>query len=144
VIFSETLYTKERHQGCVRFSFVPHGSRTPRRYRCQPDFETEKAIRKAKDRAKAEGMPLGSSDLDDIRTEIRAWLVPSFTAEDYGQPGYAQIRITTPVQIRTGAEDGSEMGAFSHLKQPQRETNLRIRLEEYLPLGLVPGLISVT
>lgn len=144
VIFTETLYTEERHKGCVRFSFVPHGSRTPRRYRCQPDFETEKVIRKAKDRAKAEGIPLGSSDLDDIRTEIRAWLVPSFRAEDYGMPGYAQLRITSPVQIRTGAEDGSEMGVFGHLKQPQRETNLGIRLNEYLPFGLVPGIIFVT
>jgi hypothetical protein len=36
------------------------------------------------------------------------------------------------------------MGAFSHLKQPQRETNLGIRLTEYLPFGLVPGLIFVT
>lgn len=143
-IFTETVYTEERHQGCVRFSFVPHGSRTPRRYRCQPDFEIENAIRKAKDRAKAEGIPLGLSDLDDISAEIRAWLTPSFTDEDYGLPGYAQLRIKTPAQVRTGAEDGSEMGAFCHLKQPQRETNLGIRLTEYLPFGLVPGLIYVT
>ena len=34
------------------------------------------------------------------------------------------------------------MGAFSHLKQPQR--NLRLRLGEYLPFGLEPGLIYVT
>ena len=45
---------------------------------------------------------------------------------------------------RAGAEDGSELGAFSHLKQPQRESNLRIRLDEYLPFGLEPGLIYVT
>ena len=36
------------------------------------------------------------------------------------------------------------MGAFSHVKQPQRESNLRIRLGEYLPFGLEPGLIYVT
>jgi hypothetical protein len=36
------------------------------------------------------------------------------------------------------------MGAFSSLKQPQREANLRIRLEEYLPFGLEAGLIYVT
>jgi hypothetical protein len=28
--------------------------------------------------------------------------------------------------------------------QPQREANLKIRLEEYLPFGLIPGLIYVT
>ena len=144
VIFTETVFSEERHKGCVRFSFVPHGSRTPRRYRCQPDFEIEKAIRKAKDQAKAEGILLGPMDLDNIRTQIRAWLAPSFTAEEYGLPGYAQLRVTSPVQIRTGAEDGSEMGVFSHLKQPQREANLGIRLQEYLPFGLAPGLIYVT
>jgi hypothetical protein len=144
VIFTEPVIAEERHKGCVRFSFVPEGSTTPRRYRCQPDLRIAQAIRQAKDKAKAEGITLLPSDLDEIRTEIRAWLAPSFTAEDYGKPGYAQLRTTTLVQIRTGAEDGSEMGAFSHLKQPQRETNLRIRLEEYLPLGLEPGLILVT
>ncbi len=144
VIFTEPVITEERHKGCVRFSFVPYGSQTPRRYRCQPDFEIAKAIRKAKDLAKDEGVTLSSSDLDEISDKIREWLVPTFTAEDYGKPGYAQLRITSPVQIRTGAEDGSEMGAFCLLKQPQRETNLRIRLEEYLPFGLVPGIIYVT
>ncbi|UCF91860.1 MAG: hypothetical protein JSW39_26915 [Desulfobacterales bacterium] len=144
VIFAGTVTAEERHQGCVRFSFVPHGSRTPRRYRCQPDFEIATALRKAKDRAKAEGITLLPSDLDDIRAEIRACLVPTFTARDYGLPGYAQLRMTSPVQIRTGAEDGSEMGVFSHLQQPQREANLRIRLDEYLPFGLRPGIIFVT
>ena len=144
VIFAGTVTAEERHQGCVRFSFVPHGSRTPRRYRCQPDSQIATALRKAKDRAKAEGITLLPSDLDDIRAEIRAWLVPTFTARDYGLPGYAQLRMTSPVQIRTGAEDGSEMGVFSHLQQPQRETNLRIRLNEYLPFGLLPGIIFVT
>jgi hypothetical protein len=70
--------------------------------------------------------------------------VPSFTALRYGLPGYGQLRLATPREIRTGAEDGSEMGVFCHLKQPQRQTNLRIRLDEYLPLGLVPGVVFVT
>ena len=36
------------------------------------------------------------------------------------------------------------MGAYCQLKQPQRESNLRIRLDEYLPFGLEAGLIYVT
>jgi hypothetical protein len=36
------------------------------------------------------------------------------------------------------------MGVFCHLKQPQREMNLRLRLEEHLPFGLQPGIIYVT
>jgi hypothetical protein len=32
------------------------------------------------------------------------------------------------------------MGAFHDLYQPQRETNLRIRLDEYLRFGLEAGI----
>jgi hypothetical protein len=111
----------ERTQaGCCRFSFVPAGSRTPRRYRCQPDLA-----------AAEPGFVAGR-------------VVPSFTSERYGQPGYAQLRVSAPRELREGAEDGSEMGAFCHLKQPQRESNLRIRLDEYLPFGLEAGLVYVT
>jgi len=31
------LWVERRQQGCVRFSFVPRGSITPRRYHCQPE-----------------------------------------------------------------------------------------------------------
>src|SRR6185312_12413697 len=41
VIFSERVVAQRRQSGCVRFSYVPEGSVTPRRYRCQPDFEIE-------------------------------------------------------------------------------------------------------
>jgi hypothetical protein len=75
---------------------------------------------------------------------VKGWLAPEFTSERYGLPGYAQLRLGTPCQIRTGAENGSEMGVFSHLQQPQRAANLRIRLDEYLPFGLDAGLIFVT
>lgn len=144
VIFAAPVEAERRQEGCVRFSYVPPGSRTPRRYRCQPDYAVGTALRAAKDRARETGTTLSPADQDAIRTEIRTRLVPTFTAKNYGRPGYAQLRLTAPLEIRTGAEDGSEMGAFCHLKQPQRETNLRIRLEEYLPFGLVPGLIFVT
>lgn len=47
-------------------------------------------------------------------------------------------------EIKTGGDDGSEMGVFSFLMQPQRETNLRTSLNEYLRFGLQAGLIFVT
>ena len=59
-------------------------------------------------------------------------------------PGYGQLGAGCPTEITTGAEDGAEMGAFNGLRQPQRETNLRIRLDEYLPFGLHPALIYMT
>jgi hypothetical protein len=36
------------------------------------------------------------------------------------------------------------MGVFHKLYQPQRETNLRIRLDEYLGIGLEAGMIFET
>jgi hypothetical protein len=36
------------------------------------------------------------------------------------------------------------MGAFSHLKQPQREANLRASLEDNLRFGLEAGLFYIT
>ena len=50
----------------------------------------------------------------------------------------------TPLEIRTGAEGGSEMGVFHSLFLPQREENLRVSLQEYLRFGLDAGLFFVT
>ena len=75
---------------------------------------------------------------------VHEWLLPAFTTLRYGQPAFLQLHLFCPTQIQTGAEDGSEMGAYCHLKQPQRAANLRLRLDEYLPFGLEAGLIYVT
>jgi hypothetical protein len=55
-----------------------------------------------------------------------------------------QLRRSTHSAIRTGASDESEMGAGHELYQPQRETNLRIRLDEYLRYGLEAGFFYAT
>ena len=126
--------------GCVRFSWVRPGSRTPRRYHCQPDLTADRAVADALARDPA----LSAAAQAQVRAFVYGWLLPGFTTVRYGQPAYAQLRRGGPAQIATGAEDGAEMGAFCHLKQPQRESNLRIRLEEYLPFGLDAGLIDAT
>lgn len=71
-------------------------------------------------------------------------LQPIFTSTRYGDPGYAQLRQSCDRELRTGAEDGSEMGVFNGLKQPQREANLQANLEEYLRFGLEAGIFYVT
>jgi hypothetical protein len=139
-IFTGALTAERTQDGCVRFSYVAPNSRTPRRYRCQPDLTIAAAI----DEALKANPALTQPERDAIRAHIQRWLVPSFTATRYGLPSYAQLHLACPVEIRTGAEDGAEMGAFSHLKQPQRESNLRVRLQEYLPFGLEPGVLYVT
>ena len=88
--------------GCVRFSAVPPGSRTPRRYRCTT-------------------------------------LLPRFTSLRFGLPGYGQLSAACAAEIRAGADDGSEMGVFHDLYQPQRESDLRTRLDEFLRYGMEPG-----
>jgi len=141
VIFTEPVTTERKQTGCVRFSFVPPTSVTPRRYRCQPDLEVSTQIEQ---REQATGVKLTQAQRNAVRAAIEKWLLPGFTSTRYGQPAYAQLHLNCPRQIATGAEDGSEMGAFCHLKQPQRTANLRLRLEEYLPFGLEPGIIYVT
>ncbi|HKE55175.1 MAG TPA: hypothetical protein VKB46_00680, partial [Pyrinomonadaceae bacterium] len=139
VIFTGRVFADQTQEGCVRFSYVSLDSETPRRHRCQPEFEIARQIELAEKIA-----PVTAAERAAIIARVSARIVPSFTSIHYGDPGYAQLRLKSPLEIRTGAEDGAEMGVFCHLKQPQRETNLRIRLEEYLPFGLDAGIIYVT
>jgi hypothetical protein len=131
----------QRHQiGCVRYSYVPPDSRTPRRYHTQSDYAVAAALR-----ARAEIDPLISqAEIDAITAAVRARVVPAWTDRRYGRPAYGQLRRSTPLEIRAGADDESEMGVFHKIYQPQRETNLRIRLDEYLGVGLEAGLIFET
>jgi hypothetical protein len=123
-IFVLPVVAHRRQKGCVRFSYVPAGSRTPRRYRCQPDAA------------------ITAAGADAAETSRR--IVPAFESQEYGDPQLGQLDLRTAVEIRRGAEDGSEMGAYGFLKQPQREANLRGALTEYLRFGLDAGLFFVT
>jgi hypothetical protein len=133
-IFTQIATARRTQEGCVRFCYVSEGSRMPRRYRCQPQLAIEQ-------RSAALGLsPLPAAERSLVVDRVK----PEFTAESYGQPAYAQLSLGCAIEIRTGAEDGSEMGVFDHLKQPQREANLKIALEEYLRFGLEVGLIFAT
>lgn len=114
-MFMADVRSVKKQAGCVRFSYLPLTSVVPRRYRCQ-----------AADAAQA--------------LRVR----PQFTSLRYGDPGYGQLAQRTAVEIRAGADDEAEMGAFHQVYQPQRETNLRVRLEEYLRFGLEVGIFYVT
>jgi hypothetical protein len=71
-------------------------------------------------------------------------LQPRFTEATYGEPNYVQLRQDCATEIRTGAEDSSEMGAFNFLKQAQREANLQASLKEYLRFGMEAGIFYIT
>lgn len=109
------VHVRRRQTGCVRFSYLPFDSATPRRYRCQPDS-----------------------------ADTQAQQTPRFTSLRYGHPAYGQLARATAEVIRRGAEDESEMGAFHALFPAQREANLRIRLDEYLRVGLSAGIFYET
>ena len=130
-----------RQVGCMRFSFVPRGSVTPRRFRCQPQLAIDQAIEA---RHAELGGPVPAAERALIALRIARRLVPSFTALRASHPAYAQLRRSAPEEIRRGASDEGEMGAWHLLFQPQREANLRIRLEEYLRFGLEAGLFFET
>jgi hypothetical protein len=138
-IFNDKIDVLRRQEGCVRFSYVPDNSNPPRCFRCQPELEISRQILEAGGQ-----IPLSKFARDAIRESVLSWLVPSFTSTEYGHHAYAQLSQTCPLSIRIGADDGSEMGVFYGLKQPQREANLRAALDEYLRFGLEAGIIYVT
>ncbi|MGW1375391.1 hypothetical protein ACWD6P_14095 [Streptomyces sp. NPDC002446] len=116
-VFTGRLHVARRGTGCLRFCYVPPGSRTPRRHRCQPDLA-------------------GPGGAARVRPLLRG--------ERYGTPWYGQLASACAPQIRRGAEDGAEMGAYHDLYQPQREDSLRARLAEYTPAGSDAGVVFVT
>ena len=115
--------------GCIRFCYVRPRSRTPRRYNCQPDLVVARLSE------------MEEPMLSEARARAEARVRPVFTSARYGTPQYCQLSEDCAAEIRRGADDESEMGAFHDLFQPQREANLRARLEEFTPAGMDAGLI---
>ncbi|HSL00261.1 MAG TPA: hypothetical protein VK869_07970 [Rubrobacteraceae bacterium] len=114
-IFLGRVTARRKQEGCVRFSFLPLDSEVPRKHRCHPRSQSE-------------------------ARRVR----PQFTSLRYGDPGYCQLGRYCAAEIRRGADDESEMGAFHDLFAPQREANLRARLDEYLRFGLEAGVLYAT
>ena len=121
-IFAGPLRVLRRQQGCVRFCHVADGSRTPRRFHCQPDL------------ALAAVAP-------EQRAHERLRVVPQFRSRRYGTPHYLRLADGCCAEIRRGASDRSAMGAYHDLYEPQREANLAARLTEYVPAGTDAGIL---
>lgn len=73
-----------------------------------------------------------------------------FVTLRFGQPEYAQLALLADREIISGntisrgAKNGSEMGAFSREMYAIKERGLRIKLDEFMPIGVTPVLIYVT
>jgi len=105
------VIAERRQEGCVRFSYLSLSARVPRRYHCLPE----------------------SAPRPELAT-------PRFTSLRYGFAAYCQLARSSGERLLTGADDEAEPGAFHSLYQPQRETNLRVRLQEYVRVGLQSGI----
>jgi hypothetical protein len=94
-----------RQTGCVRFSYVAPGSRTPRRYRCVPG--------------------------DPASTTPR----PVYESSDPASPAYLVLASSCAEAIRSGGERESEMGVHHHLFRPLRLRAADRQLAGYVPVG---------
>lgn len=134
-IFTQPVTVTRLQAGCVRFCYLPPGSTAPRRFRCQPELALADRLQGLREEANDPKYLMPAKE----RRRIELWMKPEFCSEEYGAFGYAQLSMgcpECPKGIRVGAEDGSEMGVYSHLKQPQREANIRTNLNEYLRFGM--------
>jgi hypothetical protein len=61
-----------------------------------------------------------------------------FTSLRFGDPGYTQLAHDVTGPLARAAEDTSEIGAWSSLRNPIRFDGLRAKVDEYAPFGLVP------
>jgi hypothetical protein len=135
-LFVSDLSVRVVQDGCLRYSYAMLVSRTPQRFRCQPDLAQASARSAALD----QGVAFTEGDAAAVQGRVR----PIFTSVTYGHPAYGQLARAVADELATGAEDGSEMGAFNLLKQAHRISNLRTALEKHLRFGLDAGLFFVT
>lgn len=68
----------------------------------------------------------------------------TFTSLVFGQPGFAQLSESAPLFLHRGAENGSEIGAFSSLLNPIKLDSLRAKVDEFAPFGLLPVYVFET
>lgn len=121
-IFLSTVRVLRRQQGCVRFCYVPGGSRTPQRFHCQPDLAVAAA---------------SSAQRDTERRRV----TPLLRSLRYATPDYVRLHDACCPEIRSGASDGSAMGVYHDLYEPQREASLAVRIQEYVPANSSAGIL---
>lgn len=145
-IFTGTVEVARRQIGCLRFSYVPFGSRTPRRHACQPDLVLQ--------RIDSTGPGTPSKQKNKQKKDERERVRPRFMDDPlrYGRPDYCRLADpcwagsrpgaeTCAPEILRGADDESEMGVWHDLHHPQREANLQEAVADFLPLGWSTQLI---
>ena len=118
-VFDDAMTVIDDQTGCLRFSAWSTGSRLPRQYAC------------------VEMLPNA----------------PVFVSRHFGEPAFAQlaedadrliVNGENSAGISAGAESGSTMGAFSGEQYPIKLRALKMKFDEYMPIGMTPVFINVT
>lgn len=132
-VFAETVQVTRRQTGCVRYSFVPAGSATPRTFHCQPAL----ALGAAEEAARR---PLTADEADAVRLANE----PVFLDVSAGEPTLAMLHPLCPDSVRSGGDEDAEMGAFARAAYGIAVSNVRALSDEYLPVALEAGIIDET
>lgn len=136
-IFTGAVEVATPNEGCLRFCSIPaetalaRPAKTPSRYSCQPDLFLRDFALQHPD--------LAPNDTN-WQLQAAAQVQPEFMSRYFGSPDYMRLTDAAPVQIRGGASDESEMGAFHDLYLAQRMNLLRARLIEFVPAGTDPAI----
>jgi hypothetical protein len=121
-LFGDIVTVTRRQSGCLRYSFIPDGSKVPRTFRCQPDLALA-AAREAK------GSDLTSAEANSVRLSVR----PVLMDEALDEPTVAMLHALCPAAIREGGEGGAEIGVFANAAWGLVRANLESLFAEFLP-----------
>jgi hypothetical protein len=120
-LLDDTVSVEDQQTGCIRFSRYETGSILPRRYRCVPSEEEVKAC----------------------SPSLRC-VPPRFNSRRFGRPAYAQLAASCSPEILTASAAAAEVGAFASRLDGIRLGNLRIKLQEFMPVGLSAVIVAAT
>jgi len=120
-LLNDVAFVQDQQSGCVRFTRFERGSMLPRRYQCVPSDEQATTC-----------LPPGRC------------FAPVFNSLRFGRPDYAQLAAACPAEILTASEAGAEVGAFASVLNTIRLSNLKAKLQEFMPIGLSAVIIGET
>lgn len=129
-ILTGTLDCERRQTGSVRFCYVGPGSHTPKRTACQPDTAIARVateITRAAPAVRERGW---------LEALTAARLVPHFDSIQFGQSAYARLAEDAAPELKHGAHDEGELGAYHDLWQPLRVADLQTQLRQFVPPGV--------
>jgi len=112
-LLNDIAIVNDQQAGCIRFTRFETGSALPRRYRCVPN----------------------DAQMQACVPKLRC-VAPLFNSRRFTRPDYAQLAARCSEAILTAGEDGGEIGAFAGTQNTIRLRNLKIKLQEFMPVGL--------